>query len=208
MKISNLKFQITNKTQKRKNLNSKQFDIFNFKTWNLFGIWDFEFGIFEKGTTLVELIVYMAMFSILLIMLLQMFTSILNAQLESQVTSEVAIDGRFILSRLSYDIRNANNIITPLVFGSVGSGNTLHITGSGTDYTYALSAGNIILTNNTTGYSGMLNSIDTTVKSLSFTKIGSSSGGRTVDVSITIQSNAREQTGYETKTFVTAVGTR
>lgn len=162
----------------------------------------------KSGISLVELILYMALFSILLIMLLQMFNSILGSQLDSQATSAVALDGRFILTRLSYDVKQANKIVTPVVFGTSGQGNTLHVTGNGIDYTYALSAGNIVITNNTTGDSGMLNSIDTTVSSLTFTKIGTSSGKSTVQVMLTLTSNAAKQTGTETKTFQTAIGTR
>lgn len=160
------------------------------------------------GSSLVELIVYMAMFFILLIMLLQMYTSILNAQLESQTSSDVAMDGRFILTRFAYDMRNSNKILTPVTFGTSGSSNTLHVTGTGVDNTYSLSAGNLVLSNNLTGISGMLNSVDTTVSSLSFTKIGSSSGGTTVQLSLTLKSIQTKQTGAETKSFQTTVGTR
>jgi Tfp pilus assembly protein FimT len=162
----------------------------------------------SKGTSLVELIVYMAMFSILLVMLLQMFTSILNAQLESQTTSDVAMDGRYILTRLTYDLRNSKNILTPSSFGSSGAGNALHLTGNGTDYTYSLSSGNILLTNNSLGSSGQLNSTNTTISSLSFTKVGSVSGGVTIQLLMTLNSKARKQTGIETKTFQTTIGTR
>lgn len=159
------------------------------------------------GSSLVELIVYMGMFSILLIMLLQMFTTILNAQLESQATSSVALDGRYILSRLTYDIQEATNIATPSSFGI--SGTTLRVTGNNRDFSYTINNNVLNLTNNSTGTTDSLNSIDTSISNLSFTKIGtSSSSDNSVQISFTLTSNTIKSTGKEIKSFQTTVGTR
>ena len=160
----------------------------------------------QKGVSLIELIIYMGLFSILLVMLLQMFTNILSTQLESEATSSVTIDGRYILNRFTYDIRRSNSIITPSNFGA--SGNTLRVTGTGIDFSYTLSNGNLLLTNNLTSTSDSINSNDTSVSNLSFTKVGTSSGVSTVDISFTLTSKTIKQTGTEVKTFKTAVGGR
>jgi len=197
--------QILSKFQKTKNKSSANWRI---KKSNLFGVWNFDSKPLQTGTSLVEIVIYMAMFSVLLILLLQMFTSILNAQLESQATSEVAIDGRFILSRLAKDIRSANTIVVPSLYGVNGQGSTLRIIGAGVDYTYSLNSGNIVLTNNITTVSGVLNSVDTTVTSLTFTKLGTSGEKSTIQTNFTLNSIARKQTGVESKTFQTTIGTR
>src|SRR5579859_4809889 len=62
----------------------------------------------QKGVTLIELIIYMGIFSTLLMVLVQLFGSIVNVSLESQSNSSVSQDSRFILSRMSYDIRLAD----------------------------------------------------------------------------------------------------
>ena len=51
----------------------------------------------QKGSTFIETVLYIAIFSILLVIFLQMFTAIIDIQLESEAKSSVLQDGRFIL---------------------------------------------------------------------------------------------------------------
>src|SRR5438094_795700 len=88
----------------------------------------------EQGFTLIEFLMYIGIFSILLVALFQLFTTILDIQSESQATSSVDEDGKFILSRLSYDIQRTNAIVTPASVGQQGS--TLQLTIGGASYTY------------------------------------------------------------------------
>src|SRR5260221_6706185 len=69
----------------------------------------------EAGFTMVELLLYMGIFSILLVVLIQLFTSILSLHLEPQATSSVDQDGAAILSRLSYDIHKSASISSPTI---------------------------------------------------------------------------------------------
>src|SRR5258708_14824797 len=71
------------------------------------------FSLHERGFTLVEMLIYMGIFSLMLIALTQIFTSIIDVQLESQSNGSVSQDGQYILSRLSYDISRAQDIATP-----------------------------------------------------------------------------------------------
>jgi len=66
----------------------------------------------QRGLTLVEMLLYMAVFSILLTVLLQIFFSALDVQLESKATSGVDQDGTYIMARLTYDIQRAQAVIT------------------------------------------------------------------------------------------------
>src|SRR3990172_6790072 len=50
----------------------------------------------RRGFTIIELILYMGMLSILLAVLSQIFVSILNVQLESQSSSSIEQDSRYI----------------------------------------------------------------------------------------------------------------
>src|SRR3989344_3435349 len=91
----------------------------------------------SSGFTLVELLISMGLLAIILSVLTSLFVSVIEAQLESQATSSVDQDGRFVLARLSYDIHRAdgvNGIITPSTLG--GQGPTLQIAISGTTSTY------------------------------------------------------------------------
>ena len=63
---------------------------------------------FRSGFTIVELTIYMALLAVFLVIMTQILVSILDLQLESQATSFVEQDSRYILSRLAYDINRAD----------------------------------------------------------------------------------------------------
>src|SRR5438067_4427716 len=94
----------------------------------------------QKGFTLIEFLMYMGIFSILIVSLFQILTSVLDIQAESQATSSVDEDGKFILSRLAYDIQRASAVAVPVSRGA--QGNTLQLTIGGVSYTYVVSGNN------------------------------------------------------------------
>src|SRR3990172_1905169 len=89
----------------------------------------------RTGFTLIEIIIYMALLSIFLLTLTDIFVSILDVQLESDATSAVEQDGRFILSRISYYIPRATDISTPPQIGQTRSNLIMTIAGV-TTYEY------------------------------------------------------------------------
>jgi len=171
-------------------------------------IFNFQFSIFNstRGFTLVELLIYMGILSILLVVLSQIFGSVLDAQLESESTSAVHRDGRFILSKLSYDIHKAQSIVTPAAIGNQST--SLQLTIEGINYTYTVSSGNLEITSGLE--TNNLNSGDTTVSNLTFTRIGNSvaNAKNTVRITYTITSKIVRPKGMETKDFQTTIGIR
>lgn len=161
----------------------------------------------QKGLTLIELLVYMGLFSILLIPLMRLFASIIAVRLESEATSAVIQDGRYILSKLSYDIHRASDITSP-VLGS--SDSTLHIRGTGIDYTYKLDGGNLVVINNNIGPKEIsLNGGGTDIPQISFTTLGNGTGKNVVSINMKVESKVIRQGGKkELKTFQTIVGIR
>lgn len=161
---------------------------------------------FTRGFTLVELLIYIGMISILFTVFTQIFGYILDAQLESEATSSVQQDGRFILSRLAYDIRRANSIVVPGALG--GQSTSLQLTIGGVSYTYNLNSGNLELTNNLG--TNTINSGDTIVSNLNFTRLGNSGPNtkNTIQVEYTVTSKVIRPKGLETKGFQTTIGIR
>lgn len=162
----------------------------------------------KKGFSLIELLIYMGIFSILLISLLQFFGSILSVKFESEATSSVTEDGRYILARLSYDMRKATTVVTPTL-GAQGP--ILHISGNSTDYTYEISGDNLQITNNTTLTIDPLNSANTSVSSINFKQLGNTSPGskKTIQIIVVVKSKTIRQGGnIQTETFQTTIGTR
>lgn len=160
-----------------------------------------------KGFTFIELIVYMGILTILLTVLSSIFTSILNVQFESTATSSVNQDGRYLLSKLLYDVKSSSAILVPANPGTVSS--TMQVTINSINYTYsASSSGNLQVVNNSTGETNVLNSYDTSISGLTFTRIGNGGSSDTMRVAYTVTSRTKENSGYETKSFQTTLGSQ
>jgi type II secretory pathway pseudopilin PulG len=156
------------------------------------------------GFTIVELLVYMALMGIFLLVLLDVFTTTMNSRLMSESTSTLNQDSRYILSKLSYEINNADSVATPQL-GITGS--SLQIITNGITSTYASNSGN--LTKNTGGVSMSLNGIDTLLEALTFKNIGNAGGKPTIQIMYTLRSKVITQGNKtETQTINTTVGTR
>ena len=160
----------------------------------------------NKGFTLIELLIFMGIFSILMVVMLQLLTSIFDVQLESQSSSSVISDGNYIQNRLSYDIKNLTGISSP----SIGSqSSSLSFSNGNTNYTYSLSNGNLIIYNSLLNSTDQLNSIDTTVSNLNFQRLSDTQGQyNTVSMSFTVVSKVIRRGGVNSQSFKTTIGTR
>ncbi len=158
----------------------------------------------QRGFTLVELAVYGGLLAIFLLVLTQIFSSVLDVQLESEATSAVAQDGRYILLRLSYDVGRATAITIPATLGS--QTNTLQLTIGGIPFTYATNSGNLVLTNALGSTS--LNSPGTSISNVSFRRLGNPEGDNTVRMNYTVTSVVTRPQGVETQDFQTTLGLR
>jgi len=163
---------------------------------------------YKRGFTLIEIIIYMALLSIFLLTLTDIFVSILDVQLESDATSAVEQDGRFILARMSYDIPRASDINIPPQIGQTRSNLIMTIAGV-TTYEYKENGGNLQLINDFG--TNNLNSSESTISNLSFQRIANSAVPGTKDtikIQFTITSKTVRTSGPETRIFQTTVGRR
>ncbi len=161
----------------------------------------------QKGFSIVEIIVYVGLLSIFMLVLLDVFITILNARLEAESTSTLNQDARYVLSKLEYDIGNADSVTMPLNNGD--SSNTLVLTQEGIDKTYSLDgSGNFLISSGFSSYK--LNGEDTDVTDLSFKKLGNSEPGDkpTIKISYTVRSKIIRKGGTQTLSFNTTVGLR
>lgn len=166
----------------------------------------------QKGFTIVELLLYMGIFSILIVVMLQIFTMILSTHAESQATSNVDQDGSFILSRLTYDIHKASGITLPVVGTNCTATklNTSCILTVG-GKTYQMDGnGNLNLV--VAGDLQHLNSVNTEIESITFATLGNSAVINfkpSVEIEFTLKSKILQAGGRaDTKTFHTTIGTR
>ena len=161
----------------------------------------------QKGFTLIELVLYVGILSILVGVMSTMFGQIVEVQLESEATSTVDQDGRYILSKMFYDMKSINTsdvITTPASPGSQTS--TLQIRVNSINYTYSLnSGGNLILTNGSTGEVNVLNSANSSVTGLTFQRIGAGDTNDTIRVNFTVVSRVKQPSGDESRAFQTTL---
>jgi type II secretory pathway pseudopilin PulG len=160
----------------------------------------------DKAFTLIELLLFMGIFSILMITMLELLTSIFDVQLESQSTAAVSRDAGFILSRLTYDVNSSTGILTPVT----GSQSATLILTKGTDiFTYSLIGSNLTLKDGDLGTTEQLNSIETSVTNLNFLRLSATgSAESTITVSFTLKSNTVRRGGVQIQNFKETVGTR
>lgn len=157
-----------------------------------------------QAFTLIELLIFMALFSIIIFLLTDLFSATLQVKTESEATSAVQEDGSYILSRLMYDIPRASAVSIPASLGATGQ--SLQITIDGINYSYGLSGGNLTITNNYG--TNVLNSTETTVSSVSFKRLGNGNGKDTIQIQFTVTSTAIRNSGAESRSLQTTVGLR
>jgi type II secretory pathway pseudopilin PulG len=159
----------------------------------------------QTGITIIEIILYIGLLSIFMLVLLDIFMGGLNLQFESQATSAVQTDGQFIMARLMSDLKNADSLTTPAALGA--SSSTLVFVSGGVTYTYSLGGGVLSLTRS--GETLALNSLETNITSINFTRLGNAGGKPTIKVDFTIDSKTlRSGAKPETRTYQTTFGLR
>lgn len=157
-----------------------------------------------RGFSLIEILIYIGLLSIFLFILTDLFVASLDIRLETEATSPVEQDGRYIISKLRYDIMQADSILVP---SSVGlSGNTLQISDSGITYIYSVDNGDLLVSDGINQV--QLNTDGTTVTSINFTRIGNPGGKNTITTAFTIESTTQRHSGAEVRSFNTTFGIR
>ena len=156
----------------------------------------------KKGFSLVELMIYMVLFSVLVFIISNIFSTVLDVSRESEAVSNVQQDGAYIMARLYRDIPLSTSTV-PVSAGS--SSSSLQLTINGVNYSYSLSSGDLFLTNNAGTFK--LNGYGTTVSSLLFTRIGSG-GHDTIKLQYTVTSKNRKTAVAEVKSYSTTIELR
>lgn len=158
----------------------------------------------NKGVTLVELLIYLGLSSIMLVILGELFVSILNESVETQNYSAVQTDGRYITARLRYTINNADSITTPANLGDT-SGELTTVNG-GSQFHYYVNGDKLYLNDGTGDY--LISNLDTKITELGFSRQGNIGGKPVISVLFTASSGVSGTAQYETQTFGGAGGLR
>lgn len=157
-----------------------------------------------KGVTLVELLIYLGLASVMLVVLSELFVSILNESVETQNYSAVQTDGRYISARLRYAINNADSITVPANFGD--SSNELTLVTAGVQSHYYLSDFKWYVNDGAGSY--LLSNLDTKITDVVFTRQGNVNGKPVIAFSFTVASGESTTQQYESQLFIGAGGLR
>jgi hypothetical protein len=149
------------------------------------------------------MLIYMGLLSIFLLILTDMFTSVLNIFAQTETTSSLEQDSRFITSRLAYDIQRAGSITTP-AFGNTQ--NSLTIVVNSQNFTYSLTGNDLILTNNSGSYA--INSNQTKISNLNFTRLGNVGGKNSLKIQFTLTGTRQESKGVRSTNYQTTLNLR
>lgn len=161
----------------------------------------------NNGFTLIELLIFMGIFSILIVALFQLMLTVFDTQLEAQSTAGISQDARYVLNKLTYQIKKSTTVTSP----AVGVQSSTLVTSDGTtNYTYSASNGNFLLSNSLLGSTDQLNSVNSSVSAVSFLVLSDTKGKneKTVTVSFTIRSKILRRSGYPSNSYSLTIGIR
>lgn len=141
------------------------------------------------GFTLLELLLYVAMVTIILSALIPFTWDIIGSSVKSKVQQEVSANGRYVTERINYEIRNAAGI------NSVSASSiSLSETNAAVNPTVIDSSGGNVRIKQGAAAAVNLNSDDTTVSSLTFTNYTSADNKtKHIQTVITIGSNFNQK---------------
>lgn len=158
----------------------------------------------SSGFTLIELVLYMGLFVGFLLIMADVFLATLDVQAESEASSAVQQDGRYILARLMYDAGRAQELVQPANLGQEAPVVQLLI--DGVSLTYGPTGENLVLI----GPDGtnILNSSESKVTGFTVQRLGDTGGKPTLRLHYTVTSTVKRNKGPETQTFQTTIGLR
>jgi len=143
-----------------------------------------------RAFTLVEILIYMALFAGFLLILSALFISILDSQLDASTSSHLDQDSWYLMNRLQYDIYRAENISLPTNNGE--QTNTLNLETASSNISYSLNNNQLSVTENSQSY--VLNSPDIIVNNLNFKKLGNENGNSTITVDLELSDLTNNKT--------------
>jgi prepilin-type N-terminal cleavage/methylation domain-containing protein len=158
----------------------------------------------RQGFTLVEVLISVAIFTVVIVAFITMFVAIANVQVGQSSTSVVSQESQFLLEKLQYYVESASIIQIPQ--DTPTSTLTLYMASSSLDPTYiTLATGTVYLQQSTSGPLQALSSNRVAISNLSFTRRANPPGHDSVSISFTISYNASNLAQGFSQMFQTSI---
>jgi Tfp pilus assembly protein PilE len=165
---------------------------------------------FDKGVTMIEIVLYLAITAIISFASYSVLDLINQSKVRNQITSEVEYQGQIIMDKVLQSIRDSKKVNSPL-FQTSDTTLSLNTYSAMADPTvFAFSGGNLTIKEGITGSLVLLNNSNVVLSGLSFSNNTVSSSYDSIRFTYTISYN--NQTGrsfYDySKTFYGTASTR
>ena len=163
----------------------------------------------NSGFTLIELVLYVAIASIVLGAFLTVYTSVYQLRQKNQAVSEVEQQGQQVMQQISQTLRNAAAVTSPAT-GASSSALTLQTYSSGTNPTILSLSSGAVMDLEGTSSAVSLSSAKITVSSLSFQNLTRSGTHGIIKISFTVTSKnltGRTENSF-TKNFYNSAAVR
>lgn len=158
----------------------------------------------SKGFSLIEMLVYISMLVIMLLLIVQMISSILKTERTSASARRIESSAIFALDRIGREIRNAESVDATSVLNTTSGSlvlNSLNASGTPVISEFSLISGVLHLKTNGVD-TGALTRSNVTVTQLKFNLLTSST---TEAVKIELKLDSGTSTTYRTETFYSTV---
>lgn len=88
----------------------------------------------QSGFSLIELLIYLGLYSVLIVVITQLFITLLDSRTEAENATMLQQESRYIAQRLAFDIRRATTVTQPATVGQTA--NLLELQIDGETYRY------------------------------------------------------------------------
>jgi prepilin-type N-terminal cleavage/methylation domain-containing protein len=168
-----------------------------------------ERGFNQKGYTLIELLLYVALVGVLLSAITAFFGIAAEARIKNQTINEVNEQGAYAMEYMARITRSATNISSPAA-AATGSSLTLVVPTATLSPTVLSVTNNVLYIKEGTGATISLTTSKVKVDALNITNLTRSGTSPIVQISLTLSRvNALSRNEYDyQRTFTTSVGTR
>lgn len=157
----------------------------------------------KKGFTIVEMLMYIGLFSTVLLVTTQILISITDMYLESSATASLENNATYLSQKLQYDLLRSTRIMEPADPAVTGNRLVLQINGS--DYIYEIQNQVLLLT--AEDETNQLSTNDVNVSELTVKRVGDGTATDSARLDLTLQSKFVEADGRQRTKSYFIVGT-
>lgn len=160
--------------------------------------------IHQTGVSLVELLIYMGLSFILLTVILGLLISIFETRTESDTTTSVEQNSRYLLNRLRYDIHRSQDMLIPANAGDTSD--RLQVVIDGSIFTYRVIDATLYMIEGTDQIA--LTDVNTQVGGFGVSRYGNTGGAPSAQLVLSLSSGDTEGSNTESQDYQFTFGLR